>query len=109
MCAWVKGEWNAGNLCRTPNCDGRVTVFADDAGVNGAGVNVEICSEDEAEPLGVDQSSGPDDLSDWKSGFCLSDIGKNIDGVCCEQEDAVEVLRHEVGDALADQDDIAFQ
>ena len=84
-------------------------MFADDGGVDGAGVDVELFAEDVAEALGVEEGAGADDLAGGQARLFLDDVGKDVDGVGRDEDDAVEAFGHELRDAGAHDDEVAGQ
>jgi hypothetical protein len=63
MCAGIAEEGNSRNPGPAPYGDRRVSVFADDGGMNGARVNLELLAEDMAKTLGVEKRAGAYDLA----------------------------------------------
>jgi hypothetical protein len=75
--------------------------------VDGAGVDVELFAEDVAEALGVEECPGADYVAGAQARLLLDDVGKDIDWVGRDEDDAVEAFGHEFRYAGAHDDDVA--
>ena len=95
----IVGEREAGDLGGAPDSYGGVSVFADDSGVYGARIDVELLAEDVAETFGVEECAGADDFTGRQAGLFLDDVGEDVYGVCGDDDDAVEAFGHKSRDA----------
>ena len=72
-----------------------------------ADYDVELFAEDVAEALGVEECPGADDLAGGQARLLLGDVGKDVDWVGRDEDDAVEAFGHKLCDTGAHNDEIA--
>ena len=71
-------------------------MFADDVGVDGGRCDFVEFAQHVAEAGGVEHSAGADDAFVRQAGVFPHGVGQDVDGVGCDEEDAVEAVDHDV-------------
>ena len=76
-------------------------MFADDGCMHRAGIDLELFAEDVAQTFCVEKCAGANNTRGREARLFLDDVSENIDGIGCDDNDAVEALGHKFGDATA--------
>ena len=90
------------NICQGPDGDFAVAMLADDPGVNAAGIDAEVVTEQGAEARGIENGAGAEDALRRKSGILQGGVGEHVDGIGGDENDAVGIVASDFGDNLSE-------